>query len=129
MFHEFLQYKSVQTETYSSKFLSSELTRRAFLDIIRNIELCRENQENVDKLYDDFCDKLIIEMDENIPSFDCPKKTRKRYKHYKPYWDDNLETLWHNFHMKEKAFLKFQGDRYMKNKMTLKLHEIFSTNA
>ena len=100
-----------------ANFLSSELTRRAFLDIIRNIELCRENQENVDKLYDDFCDKLIIEMDENIPSFDCSKKTRKRYKHYKPYWDDDLETLWHNFHMKEKAFLKFQGDRYMKNRL------------
>ena len=72
-----------------ANFLSSELTRRAFLDIIRNIELCRENQENVDKLYDDFFDKLIIEMDENIPSFDCSKKTRKRYKHYKPYWDDD----------------------------------------
>ena len=94
-----------------ANFLSSELTRRAFLDIIRNIELCRENQENVDKLYDDFFDKLIIEMDENIPSFDCSKKTRK------PYWDDDLETLWHNFHMKEKAFLKFQGDRYMKNRL------------
>ena len=52
-----------------------------------------------------------------IPSFDCSKKTRKRYKQYKPYWDENLETLWHNFHMKEKAFLKFQGDRYMKNRL------------
>ena len=93
-----------------ANFLSPELTQCAFSNIIRNIE-------NVDMMYDDFCNKMIGEMNQNIPSFDCSKKTRKRYKQYKPYWDENLETLWHNFYIKEKAYLKFQGDRYMKNRL------------
>ena len=61
-------------------FLCSELTRRALLDIIQQIELCREAQNSVDMLYEDFCNKLIKEMNEKIPSFDCSKQTRKRYK-------------------------------------------------
>ena len=59
-----------------ANFLSSELTRCAFLDIIPNIDLCKENQENEDMLYDDFCNKMIEEMNQNITSFDCSKKTR-----------------------------------------------------
>ena len=115
--HSPFNTKVYKLKRIPANFLSSELTRRAFLVIIRSIELCRETQDNVDNLYDDFCNKLISEMDTNIPSLDCSKKTRKRYKHYKPYWDENLEGLWHNFHMKEKAFLRFQGDRYMKNRL------------
>lgn len=68
-------------------FLSLTMARNAFLGIIRNIELCRETQNSIDTVYDDFCVKLFKEMNENIPSFDCSKKTRKRYKTFKPYWD------------------------------------------
>ena len=73
--------------------MNSELARTAFLDIIRNIELCRETQNNMDELYESFCTNLIKEMNENIPSFYCSKKTRKRYKQFKLYWDENLKQL------------------------------------
>ena len=56
------------------------MARNAFLGIIRNIEFCRETQNSIDTVYDDFCVKLFKEMNENIPSFDCSKKTRGRYK-------------------------------------------------
>ena len=105
-------------------FMNSELARTAFLDIIRNIELCRETQNNIDELYESFCTKLIKEMNENIPSFDCSKKTRKRYKQFKPYWDENLERLWQEVRKKETEFLKFHGDRYTKNRLKL----AFKTN-
>lgn len=87
--------------------MNSELARTAFLDTIRNIELCRETQNNIDELYESFCTKLIKEMNENIPSFDCSKKTLKRYKQFKPYWDENLERLWQDVRKKETEFLKF----------------------
>ena len=75
-----------------------------FLDIIRNIELSREIQTNIDKLYEEFCNKLIKEMNENIPQFDCLRKTRRRYKQFKPYWDENLEALWQEMRVKEREF-------------------------
>ena len=55
-------------------FFSLDLARNAFVSIIRHIELCRETQNNIDALYDDFCVKLFKEINENIPSFDCSKK-------------------------------------------------------
>ena len=96
-------------------FLTSELARNAFLDIICNIERCRENQNHIDRLYEEFCNTLIKQMNENIPSFDCSKKTRKRYKQFKPYWDENLERLWQDLRSKESDFLKFHGNRSIKN--------------
>ena len=47
-------------------FMNSELARTAFLDIIRNIELCRETQNNMDELYESFCTNLIKEMNETF---------------------------------------------------------------
>ena len=96
-------------------FLNSPLAQNAFLDIIRNIELCRETQNNIDTVYDDFCSKLFKEMNANIPSFDCTKKTRKRYKYFKPYWNETLEHLWLDVRTKEKTFIEFHGERRIKN--------------
>ena len=93
------------------------MVRNAFLGIIRNIELCRETQNSIDTVYDDFCVKLFKEMNENIPSFDCSKKTRKRYKTFKPYWNEILENLWLEVRRKENAFTKFHGDRRTKNRL------------
>ena len=56
-------------------------------------------------------------MNDNIPSFDCSKKTRKRYKTFKPYWNETLENLWLEVRRKEKAFTNFHGDRRTKNQL------------
>ena len=87
-------------------FFSSDLVRRAFLDLINRIESSRETQQNVDYVYDQFCDTLIKKMNSTIPSFHCSKRTRKRYKTYKPYWNDQLESLWKDMRQKEHTFTK-----------------------
>ena len=91
--------------------------RRALSDLIRRIETCRETQQNIDSVYDQFCDTLIREMNETIPSFDCSKRVRKRYKTYKPYWNDHLEALWKDMRQKERAFTKYTQNNYVKRNL------------
>lgn len=79
-----LNTKIFKLKRISENLMNSELALTTFLDAIRNIKLCRESQNNIDELYESFCTKLIKEMNENIPSFDCSKKTLKRYKQFKP---------------------------------------------
>ena len=57
--------------------LGSPLAQNAFLGIIRNIQLCRETQNNIENVYDDLCVKLYKEMNDNIPSFDWSNKTKQ----------------------------------------------------
>ena len=84
-------------------FLNTDLSRLALLNLIHNIECCRENQNSIDNMYDDFCNNVISDMNKFIPyDVDCSRKTRKRYKYYKPYWDEHLENLWKNVRSKEK---------------------------
>ena len=45
------------------------------------------------------------------------KQTRKRYKQFKPYWDENLENLWQNVRRAEKAFLNCHDNRYSKTRL------------
>ena len=61
-----------------SNFMNSNICRPAFTELINRIELCRENQNNIDLVYDSFCDTLIREMNDSVPYFDCTKPVRKR---------------------------------------------------
>ena len=100
-------------------FLASDLIRRAFLDLINHIELSRETQENVDSIYDQFCNTLIKEMNTTIPSFDCSKRSRKRYNTYKFYWNNQLESLWKDMRQKEYAFTKYKQNGTAKRRLQL----------
>ena len=57
-------------------FLSSELVLRALSDLIRRIQTCRGTQQNIGSVYDQFCDTLIREMNDTIPSW-MFQKSRK----------------------------------------------------
>ena len=48
-------------------------------------------------------------MKKNILSLDTSKRTKKRYKTYKPYWNDELENLWRAMHKCEKDYTRFRG--------------------
>lgn len=86
--------------------MNTERTRNAILDIISKIEMCRETQDQIDKVYDDFCDMIIREMAETIPKYDWSNKGRTKLRFHKPYWNDELTDLWKNMRNKEKLYLK-----------------------
>ena len=46
-------------------------------------------------------------MDNCIPRCDTSKKTRKRFKTHKPYWNDQLKDSWNAMYAKEKRFFFF----------------------
>ena len=63
--------RKFKLKTIPEDFLSSDLVRRVFLDLIYRTESSKETQQNVDLVYDQFCDTLIREMNSTIASFDC----------------------------------------------------------
>ena len=94
-----------------SNFMNSNICRAAFTELINRIELCRENQNNIDLVYDSFCDTLIREMNDSVPYFDCTKPVRKRFKSFKPYWNEELDKQCNEMRLKERAFVKHKGSR------------------
>ncbi|VDI31966.1 Hypothetical predicted protein [Mytilus galloprovincialis] len=49
-------------------------------------------------------------MNDKIPKFE-DNSSKKRYKHRKPYWNDNLMSLWNKMSIKEKEFTHCKGNR------------------
>ncbi len=99
---------------------NSELTKITLTNVINDIILTRETQDNIDEMYTRIVDIIIKEMNDNIPyrDFDTSKKCSKMFKNHKPYWNDELTTLWKNMHEKEKQFIKYKGqNRVYKNEL------------
>ena len=92
-------------------FMQSDLSRNAILEIIRTIEGMRESQNNVDAIYERLTDTIINEMNDKIPKYDTSKRTQKRHRTYKPYWNDSLSDLWNTMRLKEREFLKCDSKR------------------
>ena len=99
--------------------MSSDLSRLALQAVITKIESARETQSEIDNIYATLCDAIITEMDNCIPLCDTSKRTRKRHKTQKPYWNDELMNLWSVMHAKEKLFLNCTGRPHTKTQLRL----------
>ena len=75
-------------------------------EMISQLERCQNEQCELDRMYENFCKEMFKEMDKYFKYIDCSKKTRKQFKHYKPYWNDELTRMWQNMRAAEKHFLK-----------------------
>ena len=95
-------------------FMESVTSALAISELILQIESARETQSEIDDIYTKLCDTIIQEMRETIPMYSTTKKTRKRYKFNKPYWNDSLTNLWKVMRDREHKFLKFKGSRSVK---------------
>lgn len=92
-------------------FMKSDLAITAITGLIDNIEHSRTTQNQSDKLHDDLCNTIINEMENVIPKIDCSEKTRKKFKYHKPYWNEELTSLWKTMRENEKQFLKSNSFR------------------
>ena len=95
-------------------FMDNELSRLAILNIISHIERCRKSQQNIDCIYDKLCDVIIAEMNATIPKYDTSKRTSKRLKTKKTYWNQTLAELWKVMRQNERDFLRCSSNRNVK---------------
>ncbi len=63
------------------------------VNLIDGIILCRNEQYEVDHVYNQFCNTLIVEMDKYLKYTSSPKPLKNRLKNSKPYWNQEL-YLW-----------------------------------
>ena len=77
-------------------------------DLTESLTLLNHQQNAVDVLYNSFVKLLTNEMDSylNYKDYYPSRKTRKRLKNNKPYWNEELNHLWKNMKCFEKRFLK-----------------------
>ena len=100
------RYKFDEIPTH---FLTSDRWLAVLENSIRKIENSTSCQENVNSLYSEICSDLFKEFDLEIPYRVAGKKSRKRFKNYKPYWNDTLTNLWKEMVKAEKLYHRWKS--------------------
>ena len=93
--------------------MANEMRRSALLNVIEQIELCRENQNAIDNVYGNLCSVILTKMEEKIPKSEG--STNKRLRFRKPYWNETLTDLWGEMRQKEKKYLEFKDSQSVKS--------------
>lgn len=91
------------------KLPDDEIWRSAVCKIIENIRAMDNNQNVIDRTYDEFCTTVHKEM--NRFYVQCNSKHKKKFKYHKPYWDEELTESWKHMHICEVEFLKCPRNR------------------
>ena len=95
-----------QFDHTADAFLSTPLWGQVCTELINKIETMEATQANFDNAYADLCKAIFKEMDEHIKYKECGKTMRKTFKNFKPYWSDELTTLWRDMATAERSFRK-----------------------
>ena len=72
------------------------------MDLINILEQNIAGQTEIDDVYTTYISCVKAEMDKFLPHTN--KKFRRKFKHYKPFWDMDLTEQWKKMHT---AFVKF----------------------
>ena len=86
-------------------------------NLINRIQCCRETQNEIDSIYENLCEVIKQEMNDKIPQISSTKRTRKWYKHTKPYWNNELQNLWNNMNLKERNYLKSRRNNQVRRNL------------
>ncbi|XP_060597076.1 uncharacterized protein LOC132750994 isoform X1 [Ruditapes philippinarum] len=84
-------------------FMDRDIAKRALLEIIESIESSRESQEEIDSLYNKLCETITNEMNHSIPRYNASRRTSKRNKNAKPYWNEALTEKWNQMHLADSS--------------------------
>ena len=99
-------YKRYLFNEIPNEFLSSNRWRTILDNILQNLSQESTLQEELDVAYDTFCTNLFKEMDRYLGYKSCSKGSRKRFKHFKPYWNENLAVQWRCIKNVEKQYVE-----------------------
>ncbi len=117
-----IYFKRYNVRNMPIDFFNSDMARQAILQCIENIEATRALQDDIDTMYDNFCNLYYKEMDTWFKSRNINNCARKRFRNSsKPFWNEQLSQLWSEICIAESSYLAApQHSRTRKN-----LHVIF----
>ncbi len=107
-------------DNYPDRFMMSEVWKQSIVNLTEFFENRITNQDSVNSAYELFVKTLFNEMDIYLKVPSVSKKTRKKFKYYKPYWCDELTRLWVELRESEKAFKALKGRYNRQNEVYLK---------
>ena len=115
-------YTRYNVNDLTDQFLQSEIAQNEILLCIERIERNMNNQIEVDRLYDQFCKIYYDEMDKSLRYKKVNNKAKKRFQKHKPYWNENLTTLWYSVREYENQFLKAPQNSALKRQLQQKFY-------
>lgn len=107
--HEQTRY---DVSNIQADFLQSDEVATVINNLIQSLETETLSQENIDSLYQEFCETIISEMSAVLPARRVTLKSahsNKRRRAKKPWWNESLTLMWNNVCEAERVFLRCKG--------------------
>ena len=89
----------------------------ALSEIISRLEHIQVSQGKLDEIYSQVCSTVFNELDSYVQYRDAKPSTGKKLRLSKPFWCDELTSLWKTYHTTENEFLAFKGPRRVRNEV------------
>ncbi len=96
-------------------FMQSPNISQAIGKLIDDILLVRENQGEVDHMYDKVVRTIFDEMQNKLTPIS--KTGRRKNTPFRPYWCAELSDLWRKTYDSERIYVKFKGHRTVKEQL------------
>ncbi len=97
--------------------MKSPQITQAICQLIDDITLVRENQSDVDQMYDNVVQLVFKEIKEMLPP--VSKSGRRKNTPFRPYWCPELSELWRKAYGKEKNYVNIKGCKRTKEQLRL----------
>lgn len=108
-----VSYVKYKLDTIPANFMLKEDTVNAINTHIQRLEHDTVNQQDIDHIYNEFCDTLHCEMQDSVQSkvmlLNGRRNNKKRVN--KPWWTEHLSSLWNAVCNLEKDFTRARGLR------------------
>lgn len=104
-------------------FMCSDSVTRQIQSVISKLELETVTTEQMNNVYDMFCDVVKTEMSDKLPCkritvYDGSNNKKKRIK--KPWWTEELTVLWNDMCVAEKNWVKTRNKKEFKSVFIMK---------
>ena len=93
----------------NNKFMMSKETLELILQAIKKLEVKVDTKKEIDLLWNEVKQILLSEMNSlpDIPQTDC-KKLNRKFRKSKPFWNQELESLWFKTCEAERNYSRFK---------------------
>ena len=83
-------YRKYSFQNPNDNFLNNDIWTSAVCEIIDILERNIQTRDQLNALYEKLVQSIINEMDTYLQFRDINSTMRKKYKHSKPYWNEQL---------------------------------------